>query len=183
MQKVITLLVIFISINCYSQEIYKLKIESSGTFPAFEHIFDVRHYNEEDIKVYFSEYTGEDDLSETDSLRYRQLRYKKNRTAEDNREMMNIIDASKIFTKKCMVFSHEDRLIQLADSIINSKEEILFEIKNNKNRVIIDGIQVSVTVTNKSGIGYFYPIHNPDKKNYILFSEFLDEAYKFFPKP
>ena len=136
MQKVITLLVIFISINCCSQDIYKLKIESSGTFPTFEHIFDVRHYNEEDIKVYFSEYTGEDDLSETDSLRYRQLRYKKNRTAEDNREMMNIIDASRIFTKKCMVFSHEDRLIQLADSIINAKEEILFEIKNNKNQLL-----------------------------------------------
>lgn len=183
MQKVITLLVILTSINCYSQEIYKLKIESSGTFPSFEHIFDVRHYNEEDIKVYFSEYTGEYDLSETDSLRYRHLRYKKNRTAEDNREMMNIIDASKIFTKKCMVFSHKDRLIQLADSIIKTKEEILVEIKNNKNRVIIDGIQVNVTVTNKNGIGYFYPIHNPDRTHYILFREFLDEAYKFFPKP
>lgn len=182
MQKIITLLVILISINSYSQEIYKLKIESSGTFPSFEHIFDIRHH-EEDIKVYFSEYTGEDDLSESDSLRYSRLRYKKNRTAEDNREMMNIIDASKIFTKKCMVFSHEDRLIQLADSIINAKEEILFEIKNNKNRVIIDGIQVSVTVTNKNGIGYFYPIHNPDRTHYILFTEFLDEAYKFFPKP
>lgn len=183
MQKVITLLVILISMNCYSQEIYKLKIESSGTFSSFKHIFDVRHYSEEDIKVYFSEYTGEYDLSESDSLRYSRLRYKKNRTAEDNREMMNIIDTNKIFTKKCMVFSHKDRLIQLADSIINAKEEILFEIKNNKNRIIIDGIQVSVTVTNKNGIGYFYPIHNPDKNNYKLFREFLDEAYKFFPKP
>ena len=55
MKKVITLLVIFISINCYSQETYKLKIESSGTYPSFEHICDVRHYNEDDIKVYFSD--------------------------------------------------------------------------------------------------------------------------------
>lgn len=179
MNKIFNLLIFFIGINCFSQDVYRLNIKVSGNMPAFEYIFDI-HRDKENVKIYFSEYTGEIKLSESDSIYYNLLRYKKDRIAADNKEMERIYNNSKIFSTECFNFSTNDPIIQISDSIINSKEQILSEIESNKYHIVLDAHQLNVTAKPNNGKKYCYNIYAPDYTRHKLFAQFVNEAFKKF---
>ncbi|QYA26918.1 hypothetical protein G3I01_15915 [Gramella sp. MT6] len=147
--------------------------------PEFEYIFNI-YRNSQNTKICFSEYTGKEKFSKADKEKIEELRNKKDRKASDMKELMNLYDNSKIFTKECFNYSVDDSIIKISDSIIQSKEDILSEIKRNKNRVVLDAIQFEVTMRNKNGVEYSYHIHAPDNEHYKLFSQFVKESSKEF---
>ncbi|WP_219549521.1 hypothetical protein [Gramella sp. MT6] len=151
----------------------------SGNMPEFEYIFNI-YRNSQNTKICFSEYTGKEKFSKADKEKIEELRNKKDRKASDMKELMNLYDNSKIFTKECFNYSVDDSIIKISDSIIQSKEDILSEIKRNKNRVVLDAIQFEVTMRNKNGVEYSYHIHAPDNEHYKLFSQFVKESSKEF---
>ena len=178
MKYILTSLLLFIGINCLSQEAYQLNIKVSGNMPSFEYIFDI-HRDKENVKIYFSEYTGErNKLSESDMIKIDLLRHKKDRIAAENKEMERIFNSYKIFSTECFNFSSKDPIIHISDSIINSKEEILNEIESNKNHIVLDAQQIRVTAKPNNGNEYSYNIHAPDYTHHKLFAQFVDEVYK-----
>ncbi|RKS42778.1 hypothetical protein BC962_3065 [Gillisia mitskevichiae] len=179
MKKIALLVIMLTGISCFSQTNYQLKVKVSENMPAIEYIVDI-HRSSQNTKIYFSTYTGIQKYSKTDKNRIEELRLKKKRTASDNKELMNLNNNSKVFTKECYDYSANDSIIKISDSIIQSKEDILSEIEKNKNRVVLDGINLEVTVKNNSEYSYY--IHAPDKKHYKLFAQFLVESLNDFKK-
>lgn len=179
MYKIFIILFLLTSINCIAQNDYQLKVKVSGNMPEFEYIIDI-HRISQNTKIYFSEYTGKEKFSKADEEKIEELLNKKDRKASDNRELMNLYDNSKIFTKECFNYSVNDSIIKISDSIVRSKEDIISEIKRNKNRVVLDAIQVEVTIKNKDKVEYSYHIHAPDYEHYRLFRQFVNESAKEF---
>ncbi|PTX44794.1 hypothetical protein C8P64_0776 [Christiangramia gaetbulicola] len=179
MYKIFFILFLLTSINCVAQNDYQLIAKVSGNMPEFEYIIDI-HRNSQNTKICFSEYTGKEKFSKADKEKIEELRNKKDRKASDIKELMNLYDNSKIFTKECFNYSVNHPIIKISDSIIQSKEDIISEIKRNKNRVVLDAIQVEVTIKNKNGVDYSYHIHAPDNENYELFRRLIYEISEEF---
>ncbi len=179
MYKILILLFLLTKINSFAQNEYQLKVRVSGNMPEFEYIIDV-HRNSENSKIYFSEYTGKETYTKTDKIRITELLHKKDRTANENMEIMKLRDNSKNYSKECFIFSKKDPIIELSDLIISSKKTILNEIETNKNRVVLDAIQVKVTIKNKNEAEYSYNIHAPDDEHYKLFRQLVNESSKEF---
>lgn len=179
MRKIITFFIILIHINCFSQTDYQLKVKVSGNMPALEFNVDV-HRNSQNTKIYFLKYTGENNFNKTDKKRIEELFLKKDRTTAEHKEIEELFDKAKIFSKECFIYSAKDSIIKLSDLIISSKEAILKEIEKNKNRVVLDAYQLEVTIKNKNKSEYSYHIHAPDNEHYKLFSQFVIESFKDF---
>ncbi|MFV9482267.1 hypothetical protein ACNI3T_00440 [Christiangramia sp. ASW11-125] len=154
-----------------------MKVSSNDT--GNEYILDI-YRSSENSKIYFLKYTGEQKYNKADKERIEELWNKKDRKAAENKELNSIHDRSQIFTKECFNYSAKDSIIKISDSIVLSKADILSEIERNKNRVVIHGIQIEVTIETNDGVEYSYHVHAPDKDHYKLFEKFVDESSKEF---
>lgn len=180
MKKILIFLFVIINLKCFSQNGYELKLEAKMDSPSSQYKIDL-HKTSNKAVVYIQKHTGDLEKKSTrDSLRFDYLIRKQIRNKYENQEIELIKDKYKIYIKDSVEIALDNPVISLSDLITNSEKVIREEKLRNKNRIVIDGALVYLSVLCDNGYNYSYFFSSPDNEVYSLVYNYWMEILKFY---
>lgn len=101
------------------------------------------------------------------------------RNRNDNIEIEAIFERYKIYETESISINREHPIIRYADSITNSKKDLEEEKVQWKNRLIIDGMNMILTV-NCPGDSYRIYFNSPDERIFSLIYTFWQKMTDYY---
>jgi hypothetical protein len=154
----------------FSQNPCNVRADVSYTNSEKEFKIEVNNRQSNSTLIFYKLSSERECYNYQDSIRIVELREKKWKTAGENKELEQLRNKYKVFEKDSITISNESLIVKYSDSLINYKETILKEKKNQP--VYTDAMFVEVFENGNQK----YIVSNPDLDNYKWVFYFLKYA-------
>ena len=174
MKTLITLLLLFVFLPIFSQEMetYKISVQEVTHVKGENKKIELLKNKEENLIIFQNQKEQRLSLNEEDSLRVITLMNIKDKESMD--ELLSIVERTIQYEVDTIQVQKQNHIIEVTDSFYQNRKKIKQQLEENEDeRIILDGTAYTITVTDSKGHSYIYYAHSPTMESHPLIFELI----------
>ena len=167
MKTSITLLMLFVFLPIFSQEMetYKISVQEVTSVKGENKKIYLLKNKEENLIIFQNQKEQRLSLNEKDSLRVMTLLKKNDQESKD--ELFSIIEQNKVFEIDSLQISKRDPIFKITDSFFKNRKKLKRQAEEIEDkRIILDGTIYTITIVDLKGESFTFYAHSPTKESH-----------------